>query len=59
VARYLTPSGRDIQNQGIEPDHLLATPEPLNPGGDADNWLDEATRLLASKLPRPHASPEA
>ncbi len=59
VARYLTPSGRDIQNQGIEPDHLLPTPEPLNPGGDADNWLDEATRLLASTLPRPNSSPEA
>ena len=56
VARYLTPSGRDIQNQGIEPDHPLAAPEPLNPGGDGDVWLDEATRLLASTLPRPHAA---
>jgi carboxyl-terminal processing protease len=59
VARYLTPSGRDIQNQGIEPDHPLTTPEPLNPGGDSDDWLDQATRLLASRLPRPNAAPEA
>jgi carboxyl-terminal processing protease len=59
VARYLTPSGRDIQNQGIEPDYAFATPEPLNPGGDGDDWLDQATRLLASTLPRPNAAPEA
>ena len=59
VARYLTPSGRDIQNQGIEPDHVFATPEPLNPGGDGDDWLDQATRLLASTLPKPNAAPEA
>jgi carboxyl-terminal processing protease len=52
VARYLTPSGRDIQNQGIEPDHVLAPPEPLNPGGESDDWLEQATRLLASRLPR-------
>ena len=51
VARYLTPSGRDIQNQGIEPDYPLAPPEPLNPGGDNDSWLDQATRLLAAGLP--------
>jgi len=31
VARYVTPSGRDIQNLGIAPDRLLAEPEPLNP----------------------------
>ncbi len=50
VARYLTPSGRDIQNQGIEPDHLLAPPEPLNPGGDDDAWLDQASDLLLKQL---------
>lgn len=50
VARYLTPSGRDIQNQGIEPDLLLAEPEPLNPGGSADNWLEEAEELLVSAI---------
>lgn len=50
VARYLTPSGRDIQNQGIEPDHPLAPPEPLNPGGDDDTWLDQASDLLLKQL---------
>jgi carboxyl-terminal processing protease len=50
VARYLTPSGRDIQNQGIAPDVVLAEPEPLDPGGEADTWLEQAGRLLASRL---------
>lgn len=50
VARYLTPSGRDIQNQGIEPDHPLPPPEPLNPGGDGDDWLDQASDLLVKQL---------
>lgn len=51
VARYLTPSGRDIQNLGIEPDLPLPAPEPLNPGGDGDVWLDQAARMLALELP--------
>jgi carboxyl-terminal processing protease len=50
VARYLTPSGRDIQNLGIEPDIVLEAPEPLNPGGDGDHWLEEATKLLLEQL---------
>ncbi len=50
VARYLTPSGRDIQNQGIEPDLTLPQPEPLDPGGDGDSWLEQASRLLANRL---------
>ncbi|MFM7086089.1 MAG: carboxyl-terminal processing protease CtpZ [Cyanobium sp.] len=50
VARYLTPSGRDIQNLGIEPDQALDTPEPLNPGGDDDTWLREAEALLVARL---------
>lgn len=50
VARYLTPSGRDIQHQGILPDQVLPEPEPLDPGGDGDSWLDAAERLLASRL---------
>ena len=52
VARYLTPSGRDIQNEGIAPDLELRTPEPFNPGGDGDSWLEQAGKLLASGLPR-------
>ena len=50
VARYLTPSGRDIQNQGIEPDLPLAEPEPLNPGGDDDDWLEQAETLLIAAI---------
>jgi carboxyl-terminal processing protease len=58
VARYLTPGGRDIQNQGIEPDHRLTAPEPLNPGGEGDDWLDQGAKLLAAGLPRPNPAPE-
>ncbi|MFM8605850.1 MAG: carboxyl-terminal processing protease CtpZ [Cyanobium sp.] len=50
VARYLTPSGRDIQAVGIEPDRTLAEPEPLNPGGAGDGWLGEAERQLAAQI---------
>lgn len=53
VARYLTPGGRDIQNEGIDPDVALAEPEPLNPGDEGDSWLDQASRLLAAELPQP------
>ncbi|EDY39036.1 carboxyl-terminal-processing protease [Cyanobium sp. PCC 7001] len=52
VARYVTPSGRDIQNQGIEPEHPLPPPEPLNPGGDNDAWLQEASDLLVERIGR-------
>jgi carboxyl-terminal processing protease len=51
VARYLTPSGRDIQNQGIQPDVQLSQPEPLEPDGAQDTWLQEAARLLVAGLP--------
>jgi carboxyl-terminal processing protease len=47
VARYETPGGRDIQNQGIEPDLLPDGPEPLDPGGDDDPWLQAALELLS------------
>jgi carboxyl-terminal processing protease len=50
VARYVTPSGRDIQNLGIEPDRLLTDPEPLNPGGEGDAWLLEAQRVLNTQI---------
>ena len=52
VARYLTPSGRHIQNQGIEPDLPLPDPQPLNPGGDGDSWLEQAGKVLVSSLPK-------
>jgi carboxyl-terminal processing protease len=50
VARYLTPAGHDIQHQGIAPDVPLGDPEPLDPGGAGDHWLEEAARLLAGRL---------
>lgn len=53
VARYVTPSGRDIQNLGIEPDHRLEQPEPLNPGGAGDTWLQVAQRQLADQIGSP------
>ncbi len=56
VARYITPSGRDIQNLGIEPDLLLAAPEPLNPGGDHDSWLEQALTSCVSLLEQGIAS---
>lgn len=53
VARYLTPSGRDIQNQGIAPDVQLQSPEPLEPDGADDAWLQEAASLLVASLSAP------
>lgn len=50
VARYVTPSGRDIQNLGIEPDQLLPQPEPLDPGGSGDGWLEAGLTALAEQL---------
>lgn len=53
VARYVTPSGRDIQHQGIQPDALLPLPEPLNPGGEGDAWLAAAADLLVPLVETP------
>jgi carboxyl-terminal processing protease len=50
VARYLTPDGRDIQSQGIVPDVPLPDPEPLDPGGSGDTWLDAALSELVNDL---------
>ncbi|WP_269622401.1 carboxyl-terminal processing protease CtpZ [Prochlorococcus marinus] len=50
VASYLTPSGRDIQNLGIEPDRYLEIPEPLNPGGTEDRWLQDAELFMEANL---------
>jgi carboxyl-terminal processing protease len=57
VAHYLTPSGRDIQSLGITPDLLLPQPEPLNPGGRDDPWLQAAGRLLVQELNTPEGRP--
>ena len=53
MARYVTPSGRDIQNLGIAPDQSLPTPEPLEPGGADDGWLADAISALEADLPVP------
>ncbi len=50
VASYLTPSGRDIQNLGIEPDRNLELPEPLNPGGAEDRWLIDAELFMEANI---------
>ena len=50
VARYLTPDGHDIQEQGIGPDVELTPPEPLNPGGPEDSWLEQAQQLLLEQI---------
>ena len=52
VAGYVTPDGRDIQGKGIEPERVLDGPEPLNPGGDGDRWLNEAQQSLEALLER-------
>lgn len=53
VARYVTPRGHDIQNQGIVPDRPLPPPEPLNPGGDDDLWFQLALDQLVTTIERP------
>ena len=53
VAGYVTPSGRDIQGEGIAPDRGLSDPEPLNPGGDGDRWLSEAEQWMEALLEQP------
>ena len=56
VASYLTPSGRDIQNLGIDPDRLLEMPEPLNPGSDEDRWLLDAELIMQATLDKEKVS---
>ena len=56
VAGYVTPSGRDIQGQGIQPDRILDQPEPLNPGGEGDRWLNDAERVLQALIEQEHPS---
>lgn len=59
VAGYVTPSGRDIQGQGIQPDRILDQPEPLNPGGEGDRWLNDAERVLQSLIEQAPPSDQA
>ena len=56
VAGYVTPSGRDIQGQGIQPDRVLDQPEPLNPGGEGDRWLNDAERVLQALIEQENPS---
>ena len=50
VASYLTPRGKDIQNLGITPNRFLELPEPINPGGTEDRWLQDAELLMGANL---------
>ena len=59
VAGYVTPSGRDIQGEGIAPDRGLSDPEPLNPGGEGDRWLSEAEQWMEALLEQPAEDSEA
>lgn len=59
VAGYVTPSGRDIQGQGIQPDRILDQPEPLNPGGEGDRWLNDAERVLQALIEQDPPSNQA
>ncbi len=52
VASYLTPSGRNIQDLGIEPNKYLEMPEPLNPGSTDDRWLQDAELFMEANLDR-------
>ena len=52
----MTPSGRDIQNLGIDPDRLLEMPEPLNPGSDEDRWLLDAELIMQATLDKEEVS---
>ena len=50
TARYLTPSGRDIDTVGITPDVVLAQPPGAHPGEPGhDPQLDRALDLLAGR----------
>ena len=59
VAGYVTPSGRDIQGEGIEPERILDGPEPLNPGAEGDRWITEAMNWMESQLETERNSSEA
>ena len=50
VAGYVTPSGHDIQGEGIAPDRQLSDPEPLAPGGEGDRWISEAEQWMEALL---------
>ena len=53
VAGYVTPSGQNIQGQGIQPERVLDGPEPLNPGNEGDLWVAEAMNAMRSLLESP------
>ena len=58
VARYVTPSGRSIQGEGIVPDRILDGPEPLNPGGEDDRWITDAKQWMDAQLEAEQSSGE-
>lgn len=52
VARYYTPSGRQIEGKGIQPDIEIAAPASQLPDSH-DAQIQEAIRLLRARLPVP------
>lgn len=74
IAHYLTPSGRIIQDRGIEPDILVPAKRPLLEGGRSteegeteaaketvkeDYQLERAVAYLKGEPPPPVASPQS
>ena len=50
VASYLTPSGNNIQGQGMTPDKLLDLPDASEYGSADDKWVRNAELFLESLL---------
>ena len=47
------------EGEGIAPDRLLSSPEPLNPDGEGDRWLNESEQWMEAllELEMPEAAP--
>ena len=58
VAGYVTPSGQNIQGEGIQPERVIDGPEPLNPGSEGDLWVAEAMNTMRSLLENPIEKPD-
>ncbi|MBC5825899.1 MAG: S41 family peptidase [Candidatus Eremiobacteraeota bacterium] len=60
TARYLTPSGRDINTVGIEPNIVVADTKPADMGNVAlDSQLKRALSYVGGQIGNPVAAPAA